>query len=153
MRNEREREIARRRVLGRGPLLRRIEPDDWGRDVVLAKRGGTGPLDLVFAEEADNLAQSLQVALTTALGTDPFNTAYGFDGLRAIAEETNPLLVRERVRIAVIQTLRRDPRVRSITDLHFDDEAPPRTLSVRVTFELVSGEQTTVDLERTVLGG
>jgi phage baseplate assembly protein W len=152
MRDEREREIARRRVLGRGPLLQRIDPDDWGRDLVFAKRDGTGPRDLVFAEEADNLGQSLQVALTTALGSDPFNIAFGFDGINAIARETNPVLVRERVRIAVIQTLRRDPRVRAITDLHIDDDAPTRTLSVRVSFELVSGEQTTVELGRTVLG-
>ena len=52
-----------------------------------------------------------------------FDTGFGFDGLNALVEETNPVIARERVRVAVIQVLRRDPRVRRIVDLQLDDAA------------------------------
>lgn len=79
------------------------------------------------------------------------------------------MLMRERVRVAVIQVLRRDPRVRRIVDVQLADgrleeggAAPAlaadadqderrrrsRELSVRVAFETVSGDQAAVDLGR-----
>jgi phage baseplate assembly protein W len=112
----------------------------------------------------DNLAQSLEIGLTTLQGDDVFNTAFGFDGLNALVEETNPVLVRERVRVSIIQLLRREPRIRRIVDVKLDDgrlDAAPsqvvleepsttsalnRELSVRVVCEVVSGDQVAVDL-------
>src|SRR4051794_22319323 len=89
--------------------------DPTGFDLALVRAGDGTPLAEV--EGLDNLSQSLQVALTTLLGSDVFNTTFGFDGLRAIAEGTSAVLTRERVRLAVIETVRDDPRVRTILDV------------------------------------
>ena len=145
---ERERELLRTRLLGRSVKCEETMPGvDLGRDLVLV----TGPdgRDLARVEGIDNLGQALSIAITTRLGDDLFNTQFGFDGLRALAEETDPVLVRERVRVAVIQVLRKDPRVRRILDVKLDDgqldrpAAGSRVLNVRVDFETVSGDQAT----------
>ena len=152
---EREREILRRRVLGWGLRCDEIMPGvDLGRDLVLGT--GTNGRDLERVAALDNLGQGLAIALTTLLGSDIFNTDFGFDGLNALVEETNPIMARERVRVAVIQVLRKDPRIRRIVDVKLEDgrlEAPiagSRELDVRVVFETVSGDQATVDLGRII---
>jgi hypothetical protein len=123
---------------------------DVGRDLVLA-RGPTG-VDLAQVQGIDNLIQVLAIALTTLRGSDLFNTDFGFDGLNAMAEEVNPVLVRERIRVGIIQLLRRDPRVRRIVDVKLGDGrlesvgAGSRQLEVRVVFETVSGDQASVNL-------
>ena len=64
-----------------------------------------------------------------------------------MADEPDPALARERVRVAVVQTLLRDPRVRRILDLQLEDETVTdpverrRTAAIRVAFETVGGEQ------------
>jgi phage baseplate assembly protein W len=132
------------------PSGRRADP--LGVDLVLVRHGGTA--ELAQVEGVENLRQSLQIALTTLLGSDVFNTAFGFDGLRALAEETSRVLARERIRVAVIQTLRQDPRVREIVDLHVEGDDPTgRTLAVRVTFETVGSEPLTVELGGALAGG
>lgn len=151
---DRERELLRGRLLGSGLVCEPILEADLGRDLQLA----TGPNGLDFArvKGLENLGQDLSIALTTRLGDDIFNIEFGFDGLNALAEETDPIMVRERVRIAVIQVLRKDPRIRRIVDIKLDDgqlDAPipgSRELDVRVTFETVSGDQTTIDLGRVI---
>ena len=102
--------------------------------------------DLEFVSGLENLSQDLTVALTTPLGDDVFNTAFGFDGLNALAEETTPILIRERVRVAVIKLLNRDPRVRRILDVELGAASlsatiVARTLKVEVAFETVTGEK------------
>jgi hypothetical protein len=147
-----EQELRRRRLLGWSfactPIARAVGRDPLGRDLALAP--GAHGRDLAVVSGAENLGQALQVALTTRLGDDPFDTGFGFDGLGALVEETSPLIARERIRVAVIQVLRRDPRVRGIVDLQVDqpagDAALSRTLDVRVVFETVLGEQLTADL-------
>jgi hypothetical protein len=150
---QRELDLLRRRALGWGPACELIDPGDLGRDVRLAD--GPGGLDLARVEALDNLGQALAVALTTLRGSDVFNVAFGFDGLNALAEETDPVMVRERVRVSVIQVLRKDARVRRILDVQLADgrlETPSRgpagQLDVRVVFETISGDQATVDLGR-----
>jgi hypothetical protein len=152
---ERERSLLRDRALGTGLACEPIAPGaDLGRDLVLAY--GPGGLDFARVRGMDNLTQVLSLALTTLLGSDLFNTEFGFDGLRALAEETNPILVRERVRIAVIQVLRKDRRVRRILDVKLEDgqlDAPKpgsRELNVRVAFETITGEQAGLDLGKVV---
>jgi phage baseplate assembly protein W len=152
-------QVRRREALGWGlaaPLL--VPGADLGRDVLLAS--GPNGRDLGVVEGIDNLIQGLQVALTTGLGTDPFNTEFGFDGIRVLAEEADPVLARERVRIAVVNVLRRDSRVAQIVDLQLIDGRPPadggpgtvdawRTATVRCVVQAASTD--TVSL--TVDGG
>lgn len=150
-----QQEVLRRRLLGWGLACTEIHPGaDLGRDLVLAKKVD-GTVDLAGVEKLDNLAQGLELALTTLLGSDIFNTEFGFDGLRALTEGGNPIITRERVRIGVVQTLNKDPRVTRILDVKLDDGRlePPaagsRTLDVRVAFETVSAERATVEMGRT----
>ena len=155
---ERERRLARRRLLGWAPACTPIQPGvDLGRDISLA--AGPDGLDLARVEEVDALAQSLELALTTLLGSDVFNTQFGFDGLNALVEETNPILARERIRVAVIQVLRKEPRVRRILDVKLEDgrlnrpAIGARELDVRVSFETVAGEAAVVNLGKAVPHG
>lgn len=154
-------ELARQqqqdRILGWSLRCEPVEPGlDIGQDLVF-----TGRFERV--KGMDNLAQALTLALTTALGADPFNTSYGFDGVNAIAEERDPLIARERIRISVIKVLQKDPRIRRILDVKLLDgrltasgepdveaAAEPaqrrNTLTVQVGFEVASGDQVTIKL-------
>jgi hypothetical protein len=150
---EMARSESRRRLLGWGAALEEILPGiDLGRDIRF-ERGQRG-IDLARVAGDDNLAQDLEVALTTLLGSDIFDTRAGFDGLNALAEETDPLLARERVRVSVVQVLQRDPRVRRILDVQLVDGRlaglPPgaRELDVHVAFETVAGDDATLALGR-----
>jgi hypothetical protein len=147
-----EQDLLRLRLLGWGPACEEILPGaDLGRDIRLEK--GANGLDLALVTRMDNLGQSLAIALTTGLGADLFNARFGFDGLNALADESDPVLQRERIRIGVIKLLKNDVRVRKIVDVNFSGEGrleppPPgsRELEVRVVFEAVTGESAAVDL-------
>jgi phage baseplate assembly protein W len=150
-----ERDLVRRRLLGWSVACEPIFPGvDLGRDLVL-RAAADGKVDLARVESVDALSQSLSLALTTALGSDVFNTAFGFDGVAALAEEPDPVLARERVRIAVIKVLHADPRVRRIVDVELDSGrgrpiGRARTLDVTVAFETVALDRATVNLGRAV---
>src|SRR5438067_10741467 len=154
-----DRALRRDRLLGWGLAAPPILPGlDVGRDVALAS--GANGRDLARVTGLDNLVQDLGVAFTTALGADVFNTDFGFDGLRALVEETNPILVRERVRIAAIQLLRKEPRVRRVVEVELGNgplerarSGADRVLDVRVAFETVSGEQAIAQLGRLAANG
>jgi hypothetical protein len=146
--------VQRERALGWSYAFEEIAPGlDLGRDLRLV--AGPNGLDFARATSIDALTQSLSVALTTLLGSDLFNQQFGFDGVNAIAEESNPVVQRERIRVGVIRVLSRDFRVRKIVDVNLAGdgrlEAPPagsRTLEVRVVFETITGEQAALSLGR-----
>jgi hypothetical protein len=146
-----ERELLRRRLLGWDIATVPVVPGgDIGRDIQLTS-GST--IDFQQVTAMDNLGQALTHALTTRLGDDIFNTSYGFDGLNAIAEETDPLLARERIRISIIGVLSRDPRVKRIVDVQLGNRAVDqpsssvdRRLDVTVAFETITGDSAGVDL-------
>ncbi len=157
---ERERAILRRRLLGFGLLCAPTQGAlDLGRDLVLAPSGDGMTRDFALTEGMENLGQALTVALTTPLTGDVFNVDFGFDGLNAIAEETVPIMVQERIRIAVITLLQKDPRVRRIVDVQLQDgrlTSPGsniRELEVKVVFETVTGDTATLDLGKVVPNG
>ena len=121
--------------------------------------GAAGGLDLSFAQVsgADALVQSLTLALVTLLGADLFNTRFGFDGIAAIAEESDRVLRRERIRMAVLAVLKAEPRVGRIITVRFADEAGdtapppspvplPRTAAIEALFETVGGEQRAISV-------
>jgi hypothetical protein len=155
----------RRRALGWSLECPLIEPGaDVGRDLVL--RAGPAGRDLGVIEGVDNLTQGLGIALTTALRDDVFNTEFGFDGLRALVEETDPRLVRERVKVSAVHVLRADPRVRRIIDMQLvdprDSSAPAqpstavdawRTVTVTCAFEAISGEPVTLAINGVIAHG
>jgi phage baseplate assembly protein W len=149
--------LARRRVLGFGLRSEPLYPGvSLGRDLRL-QRGPRG-LDLATVEGIDCVTQDLAIALTTLRGSDVLNSGFGFDGLAALADETVPVLVQERVRAAVVAVLGRDPRVRRIVDVKFEDarldapQAGSRELAVRVTFETLTEDQVVIDLGRLAAG-
>jgi phage baseplate assembly protein W len=144
--------VQRERALGWSLAMPEIAPGvDLGRDVSLV--AGPNGLDFARVKSMDALNQSLSIALTTLLGADVFNRSFGFDGLNALVEETNPIAARERVRIGVIKVLRKDNRVRRIVDVNLEGndrlEVPPagsRVLDVRVVFEAITGDQAAMSL-------
>jgi phage baseplate assembly protein W len=153
-------DARRRRALGWGLECPLIAPGaDIGRDLVLRENAdGTRGLGLV--EGIDNLAQGLQIALTTALGSDVFNVEFGFDGLRALVEETDPRLTRERLRVSAVQVLRRDQRVRRIVDLQLStsrgaagDVDARRTVTLACAFEAASGDPVTLSINGVIPHG
>ena len=154
-----QQELVRRAVLGWGLACPEILPGvDLGRDLQLITQPD-GTKDFALVEGVENLGQSLTVALTTLLGSDVFNVAFGWDGLNALAEETSPSIMRERTRVSVAQLLRRDPRVRRITDVSLSGEggiqAPTggsRELEVKVAFETAAMEQAALSLGKVVPG-
>ncbi len=134
----------RRRLLGWGVASAEIAPGAaLARDVVLV--AGPGGLDFARVEGLDALAQDLTVAMTTARGSDPFNTTFGFDGLNALTDDTPPGLVGERLRLAVMALLQRDARVRRILDVTVG-RSRGRTLDVTVRFEALGGDQVEIGL-------
>lgn len=141
-------DIRRRRLLGVGLRADLVSNADLARDVSLVTTDAGK--DLATVVGADNLGQCLAVGLTTLRGSDVFNQRFGFLGLGALVEQTSPVLAREGLRCAVAEFLGSDPRVRRIVDIQADNPmaaptgANRRVLDVRVSFEAVSGESTTI---------
>lgn len=129
-----------------------------GCGLALRSTDGGGLFDLTFTPDGrdlaivsgiDALAQDLRIALTTGLGTDPFDLNFGFDGAAAMADETDPNLTRERLRVAVIRVLQLDPRISRIRAVDFDDSPESRSarqLPVVATFEILGGTVATLTL-------
>ena len=96
---QREAELARKRLLGWGLEAEPVEAGvRLGRDLVL--QNGPNGLDFAKVEGMDALTQALTLALTTLRGDDIFNVSFGFEGLNAMVEGTDPILTRESIRVA-----------------------------------------------------
>lgn len=121
--------------------------DPAALDLVLAD--GPRGLDLACVAGPDCLAQALRIALTTPLGADVLDAGFGFAGLRALAEETDPALARERVRVAVIQTLRRDTRITRIRSVRMAQTPGERALRVEAECDTAGDETLRVATEVT----
>lgn len=142
-------DLLRSNVLGRGLRLD-LTSGDGSRDLAVALTP-QGTLDLALVAGIDNLGQALAVAITTPLGGDVFNLQFGFDGLNALADQSTPVVQRERVRVAIVNLLRRDSRVARVVDVRLLDarlDSPStgasRQLDVRVVFETVSADLLTL---------
>ncbi|MEU8471613.1 hypothetical protein AB0F30_27525 [Streptomyces sp. NPDC029006] len=108
-----------RRRLGHGLALRPVGDAGMGHDLVLV-----GGRSLALVEGAENLAQSLAVALLTAPGTDPFHVRFGFDGLRVLTQGLTPPLALEMLRLSVLRTVTADARVAEVLDLTLEETSP-----------------------------
>lgn len=163
----REAELARNRLLGWSLECEAIEPGVLlGRDIVI--EAGPNGLDFARVQGVGALTQALTLALTTLRGDDIFNVTFGFDGLNAMVDGTDPILTRESIRVAVVQVLGREPRVGRILDVKLIDgrlqltaegtlldtsteeerldARRNREVNVGVAFETISGEQTKLNL-------
>jgi phage baseplate assembly protein W len=150
-RAEKDAALALRRALGRGIRLEPVAPGlDVSLDLAFVTRNSRRDLDLV--EAADCLAQDLRVALTTALGSDPFDRDFGFDGIAALAQETDPILLQERLRIAVVRVLAREPRITAIRAVELERArgpgAPTGQMNITATVQAVGGTALTVSIQR-----
>lgn len=125
--------VAARALLGRGLALSRSAVGEPALDLLW----GEGP---VLLEGTDNLAQDLAVALLTPLGSDPFNTGFGFDGLRVLSLALGPLLREQLLRVAVIRTLLADNRVADVVDVTLGPLDAARRQEVRATVRTAAGE-------------
>lgn len=93
------------------------------RDGDLAIDGGR----LAETDGLQNLAQSLTVLLATPRGTDIFDGRYGLDlisVLQRIDRPANTLnITKAEIHLKIVEALSRDPRVREVREVAFDDSA------------------------------
>ena len=113
--------------------------DPYGRtltlvsgDFVLAAGDG-GYSDLEEITGKDELAQGIQVLIGTNLGTDIFNTAFGFDLINTLAAPQPISQVKQLVRLCVVKALSQEPRIRQITAIAFVDDPNYLTIHPEVT--------------------
>jgi len=138
--------LVERRVLGYGLAARRADNHDPTRaDVVFERDPGTGRRGLPLVAGAEALAHDLEAAFATSRGTDLLNRDFGFDGLRAIAEEEDRAVLRERIRAAAAAVLMRDARVRRVLEITVGPN--PATKENRATHAVVDC------MFETILGG
>lgn len=133
------------RFFGRGLRLTTVAPDSLGVDVTWEQ--GPDGRRLAMVAGGDNLGQDLRVALLTVTGSDAFNVAFGFDGLRVLTEGIEPHLVPEMLRLSVLKTVALDPRIRRVLDVRMQETEPgSRHWEVEVELQTVLGEVLTLVL-------
>jgi phage baseplate assembly protein W len=125
--------------------------DPYGRtltlvsgDFVLAAGDG-GYSDLEEITGKDELAQGIQALIGTNLGTDIFNTAFGFDLINTLAAPQPISQVKQLVRLCVVKALSQEPRIRQITAIAFVDDPNYLTIHPEVT---AAGQQALVKQQR-----
>jgi len=104
---------------------------------------------LVETSGVRNLAQALGLRVLTPLGSDQFNTGYGFDGRSVFAEAADARMVRELVRLNLVRALGTDPRVREIREIVFLDPGDARrhrSWTVEVSLVTADDQQETLRL-------
>lgn len=133
------REDLANRYFGRGMRLTSTAPDSLGLDVVW--EDGPSGRRLAFVSGGDNLGQDLRVAMLTVTGSDVFNVAFGFDGIRVLTEGIEPALTAEMLRLSVLKTVALDPRIRRVLDVRMSETEPgSRRWKVEVELQTVLGE-------------
>jgi phage baseplate assembly protein W len=138
MRNETEEDIQRR-YFGRGPQLRSVAPGEIGVDIVLDGSGASR--DVAMIAGGDNLGQDLKVALLTGTGTDPFNLAFGFDGVKILTDAMTPAMTAEMLRLSVMKTVAMDTRVKRVLDVTITEPDPiDRRCTVTAEVQTVLGD-------------
>jgi phage baseplate assembly protein W len=127
------------RYFGKGMRLASTAPDSLGLDVVLEE--GPSGRRLAFVSGGDNLGQDLRVALLTVTGSDVFNVAFGFDGIRVLTGGVEPSMTAEMLRLSVLKTVSLDPRIRRVLDVRMAETEPgSRHWKVEVELQTVLGE-------------
>lgn len=154
-----DRLLVERRVLGFGFKTTSVGANlvDVQLQSALPDEGETARLSFPEVQGIDALVQDLQAAFLTGLGTDPLNLDFGFDGARAISEETQRGVLAERLRASAAAVLVREPRVRQVVSVTLgygtegaapDDNAKgrPTDAVITCTFDTVLGRRETIDV-------
>ncbi|WP_141717315.1 hypothetical protein [Nocardia altamirensis] len=114
-------------------------------DLVLTK----GELELVTG--LPNLAQALQIRVLTPLGTDRYDTRYGFDYGAVFTAPVSAQEMRDLVRLNLVRTIGTDPRVQDIRDIEIVDAGTdPRHRTWRVDVSITTSDGTPAVLTTTV---
>ena len=99
--------------------------DPYGRTLALRERdfeiatGSNGLADLALVAGKEELAQGIQVLVGTALGSDIFNIAFGFDLANTLATPDSASRMQQLIRLCVVKALSQEPRIRQITAIAF----------------------------------
>jgi phage baseplate assembly protein W len=118
-----------------------VPTDPYGRTLLLdggdflIAPGSDGVPDLAMIAGKVELAQGIQVLVGTALGSDIFNVAFGFDLINTLALPRPMAQMRELVRLCVVKALSQEPRIRQILAVAFVDETAYQTIHPEVTDE------------------
>jgi hypothetical protein len=105
--------------------------------------------DLVDVAGVGNLVQALTLRVLTPLGSDQFNTGYGFDAENVFTQPANARTVRDLITLNLVRTLSTDDRVREIRDVVFLDPAEAhrrRSWTVEVTILTIDNQPQTLTL-------
>ncbi|WP_428925823.1 hypothetical protein [Marinibacterium sp. SX1] len=101
----------------------------------IALRDGDIVMDgdaLRLSDGLDNLAQSLTLHLATPFATDLFNPRYGLDLTSVWHRADRPVntltITKAEIHLKIVEALSRDPRVREVREVAFDDS--PRFLEL-----------------------
>lgn len=133
------REDLANRFFGKGLRLGNIDPDSLGVDLVW--EDGPDGRRLGIISGSDNLGQDLRIALLTVTGSDVFNAAFGFDGMRVLTEGLDAVLAEEMLRLSVLKTVALDARVRQVRAVRMQETEPgSRHWRVEVELQTVLGE-------------
>jgi|GEM_PF-2536951 phage baseplate assembly protein W len=115
--------------------------DPYGRTLVLAngdlviERGAEGQRDLMLIAGRLELAQGIQVLISTPRGSDIFNVLFGFDIYQTLMQPQAVREMRELVRMCVVKALAQEPRIRQIRAIAFVDEPAYLQIHPEVTPE------------------
>jgi hypothetical protein len=104
---------------------------------------------LVEVSGLPNLVQALALRVLTPLGSDLFNTGYGFDAQNIFTQPANARTVRDLITLNLVRTLEPDDRVREIRDVVFLDPAEAhrrRSWTVAVSIVTIDNQPQTLTL-------
>jgi hypothetical protein len=97
-----------------------------------------------------NLVQALALRVLTPLGSDQFNTGYGFDAQNVFTQPANARTVQDLISLNLVRTLGTDDRVREIRDVVFLDPAEARrrrSWTVEVSIMTIGNQPQTFTLQ------
>jgi len=112
--------------------------DPYGRTLTLTandfaiKAGADGLADLPLIAGKAELAQGIQILVGTNLGSDIFNTSFGFDLIKTLATPTSFPRMQQLIRMCVVKALSQEPRIRQITAIAFVSD--PEWLTIHPQF-------------------
>ncbi|GAA5093521.1 hypothetical protein [Nocardia iowensis] len=110
-------------------------------DIVLADG------DIALVSGLPNLAQALQLRVLTPLGSDRYDTRYGFDYRAVFTTPAGAYEMRDLVRLNLVRTISTDQRVREIRDIDvLDAQVDPHHRKWNVEVSIIAGDGTAATL-------